>query len=52
MDTKQCVDYFTKLEEAAQSIIVDKELILEHSKRSNALREAKRYCNLSLFLIH
>lgn len=41
--TQHCLDYFAKLEGAAQDILIDKEQILEYSKRSNSLREAKRY---------
>lgn len=40
--SKQCLDYLSKLETAAQDILIDKEQIVEYSRRSNALREAKR----------
>ncbi len=41
-DVTHCMDYFSKLEEAAQDILIDKERILEYSRKSNSLREAKR----------
>lgn len=42
-NTEHCFEYFSKLEEAAQEILIDKEQIVEYSRRSNDLREAKRY---------
>ncbi|XP_055947219.1 p53 and DNA damage-regulated protein 1-like [Argiope bruennichi] len=41
-DTQSCLNYLSKLEEAAQEILIDKEQIVSYSRRSNALREAKR----------
>ncbi|XP_035209024.1 p53 and DNA damage-regulated protein 1-like [Stegodyphus dumicola] len=41
-EAKYCLDYFAKIEEAAQDIISDRECIVEYSRKSNSLREAKR----------
>ncbi|GFS63131.1 p53 and DNA damage-regulated protein 1 [Trichonephila clavipes] len=41
-DPKSCLNYLSKLEEVAQDILIDKEQIINYSRRSNALREAKR----------
>ncbi|GIY09903.1 p53 and DNA damage-regulated protein 1 [Caerostris darwini] len=41
-DPTACLKYFSQLEEAAQDILIDKEQIVNYSRKSNSLREAKR----------
>ncbi|XP_054712693.1 p53 and DNA damage-regulated protein 1-like isoform X2 [Uloborus diversus] len=36
------IDYVSQLEEAGQDILIDKERIIDYSRRNNALREGKR----------
>ncbi|GFU82370.1 p53 and DNA damage-regulated protein 1 [Trichonephila clavipes] len=46
-DPKSCLNYLSKLEEVAQDILIDKEQMINYSRRSNALREAKCLTNVA-----
>jgi len=50
-DAKKCLDYLARLQEVAEDILIDKERIVDHSRRSNELREAKRYKCILIILM-